>query len=137
MPVCLFASDLHGRVDRYHKLFDAIRADQPAGVFLGGDLLPSALLAAAAGEGSHDEFVRGFIGEHLARLRRDLGRRYPAIFVILGNDDARTEEAAVAEVVAQGLWTFASAPGRVGRVQRVRLRVRPADAVHAQDWERA
>jgi Icc-related predicted phosphoesterase len=137
MPACLFASDLHGRVDRYHKLFDAIRADRPAGVFLGGDLLPSALLAAAAGEGSHDEFVRGFIGEHLARLRRDLGRRYPAIFVILGNDDARAEEAAVTEVAAQGLWTYV----HLRRVEWVGLSVFgyacvPPTPFMLKDWER-
>ena len=30
----------------------------------------------------------------LARLRERLGDRYPAVFVILGNDDARFEEAA-------------------------------------------
>ena len=33
---CLFASDLHGREDRYLKLLAAIRAERPAAVFLGG-----------------------------------------------------------------------------------------------------
>jgi Icc-related predicted phosphoesterase len=109
MPACLFASDLHGRVDRYHKLFDAVRASRPAAVFLGGDLLPSAWLAASASDPADDEFVRGFLGEHLGRLRDDMGPGYPAIFVILGNDDARVEEGAVAEVAARGLWEYAHA----------------------------
>jgi len=39
--LALFASDLHGREDRYLKLLAAIRAERPAAVFLGGDLLPA------------------------------------------------------------------------------------------------
>jgi Icc-related predicted phosphoesterase len=106
MPVCLFATDLHGRLDRYHKLFAVMRAERPAAVFLGGDLLPSALLAEAAGDPVHDAFVRGFLGEHLARLHGELGSDYPAVFVILGNDDARIEEEAVLDVAASGLWEY-------------------------------
>ena len=37
---CLFATDLHGRIDRYEKFFAAIAQERPRAVFLGGDLLP-------------------------------------------------------------------------------------------------
>ncbi len=106
---CLFVSDLHGRQDRYHKLFDAIRSERPSAVFLGGDLLPSALLAAAAGGPAREGFVRGFLGAHLERLRGELGSGYPAVFVILGNDDARIEEEAVLDITRSGLWEYVHA----------------------------
>jgi len=111
MPACLFASDLHGRLDRYVTLLEAIRAEQPAAVFLGGDLLPPALFRLAATTDQADEFVRGFLAERLARLREELGPRYPAIFVILGNDDARAEEEAVLDVAERGLWQYVHAHG--------------------------
>ena len=41
--LCFFVSDLHGRRDRYRKLFREIEAKPPAAVFLGGDLFPSGL----------------------------------------------------------------------------------------------
>jgi len=110
--VCLFASDLHGRRDRYLKLFAAIEAERPAAVFLGGDLLPSGFGIAAQDEtqlAREDEqgFVQGFLAWRLSRLRESLALAYPEIFVILGNDDPRTEEDAVLEVEALGLWRYA------------------------------
>ena len=107
-------SDLHGRKDRYTKLFAAIEAERPGAVFLGGDLLPSgfgiATWPGGDGEAPHEDergFVCGFLAGHLARLRDVLGPAYPAVFVILGNDDARVEEDAVREVEALGLWHYA------------------------------
>ena len=38
-----FVSDLHGRVDRYQKLFDVAARQRPSAILLGGDLLPSGL----------------------------------------------------------------------------------------------
>ena len=40
MPLCFFASDLHGKPPRYEKLLAQIKKDKPAVVLLGGDLLP-------------------------------------------------------------------------------------------------
>lgn len=105
-PLCFFASDLHGRRERYLKLFDAIEAERPAAVFLGGDLLPPGF-GLVAGDGEGDEgFVRGFLERRFARLRDTLGGGYPALFVILGNDDPRAEEAAVVELEERGLLTY-------------------------------
>jgi Icc-related predicted phosphoesterase len=39
MSANFFVSDLHGKKDRYEKLFNKIEAEKPASVFLGGDLL--------------------------------------------------------------------------------------------------
>lgn len=107
MPSCFFASDLHGRIDRYRKLFDQIRTERPAALLLGGDLLPSGLTPAHASDSSHPDFVGDFLARELEALRSDLGGHYPRVFVILGNDDARIEEEAVLEVERRALWEYA------------------------------
>ena len=137
MPACFFVSDLHGRVERYQRLFAAVRCELPAAVFLGGDLLPPGLLAAASGEPPPGAFVRGFLADHLAQLRRDLGARYPAVFVVIGNDDARIDEEAVLVVAAEGLWEYAH--GR--RIEWAGLSVFgyacvPPTPFLLKDWER-
>ena len=106
MNECLFASDLHGHADRWEKLFRAIEETRPAAVFLGGDLLPSAFALAPSATPGHEEFVAGFLAGGFADLRDRLGEQYPKIFLILGNDDGRFEEAAFLEAAAQGLWIY-------------------------------
>ncbi|MBU1636167.1 metallophosphoesterase [bacterium] len=100
---CLFVSDLHGKENRYRKLFTVIRERKPACVFLGGDILPGAMTAT----GSQSDFLTDYIAGELRSLKSELGRQYPRIFMILGNDDgARAEEDAL--VIAQeGLWEYA------------------------------
>ncbi len=108
MPSCFFASDLHGHVDRYEKLFAAVAAERPAAVFLGGDLLPSGFgLAAGSFDPAHEDFINGFLAPELTRLRQDLQEAYPGVFAILGNDDPRVEEAAMLDVGTRGLWHYA------------------------------
>ncbi len=99
MPACFFAADLHGHHDRYDKLLDAIRREGPAAVFLGGDLLPHAATS--------PDFLDGYLLPRLERLRARLGAAYPRVFVILGNDDARIEEAVVQRATAGGVWEYA------------------------------
>jgi uncharacterized protein len=105
-PRCFFASDLHGRTDRYDKLLAAVAAERPAAVFLGGDLLPSGLGLAEATDPDHQDFINGFLAPAFARLQASLGPAYPAVFAILGNDDPRWEEAAMLEVDSRGLWRY-------------------------------
>jgi uncharacterized protein len=101
MPRCFFASDLHGRESRYRTLFDAIAWERPAGVFLGGDLLPS------HGQGSSTvPFVEGFLLAEIAALSQRLGAARPRVFAILGNDDPRTEEAGLVEGERRGLCEY-------------------------------
>lgn len=97
MPACLFASDLHGRLDRYEKLSKALLREKPAALFLGGDLLPHG----RAGT-TEDFLIPGF-----AKLKSDLGKDYPRVFLILGNDDPRREEPGVLEGERRGLWEYA------------------------------
>ena len=93
-------------MDRYRKLFDAIERERPAGVFLGGDLLPSGFGLAGAEHGVED-FVADVLVREFSRLAEDLGHDYPAVFLILGNDDPRVEEARLVEHAGRGLWQYA------------------------------
>jgi Icc-related predicted phosphoesterase len=111
-PLCLFASDLHGRRECYDKLFAAIEAVRPGAVFLGGDLLPSWLDPGASGDGAAPGdaaagFVDGYLARRFSTLRGTLGDAYPAVFAILGNDDPRAEEAGVLDLESRGLWRYA------------------------------
>ncbi len=105
MTACLFATDLHGAATRYAALFAAIRAERPAAVFLGGDLLPSGLGAAVGA--TDGGFVRDVLAPGFARVRRDLGATAPRVFLLLGNDDGRAEEESVLEAAEAGAWEYA------------------------------
>lgn len=134
---CLFASDLHGRVDRYEKLWRAIEAGPPDAVFLGGDLLPSGLAGLVSLDPGHEDFVNDVLARGFARLRDRLGSGYPRVFVILGNDDARVEEAAILDVAARGLWTYAH--DRVvtcGEWRVLGYACVPPTPFRLKDWER-
>jgi len=104
---CLFASDLHGHTERYEKLWAAVQESTPAAVFLGGDLLPSGLMGLVSVDPAHQDFVNGYLARGFEKLRMRLGKRYPEVFLILGNDDGRFEEAAFLDIASTGLWTYA------------------------------
>jgi uncharacterized protein len=99
--ICFFVSDLHGRIARYEKLFIAIEHERPVAVLIGGDLLPHGLAA------PHEDFFADFLFPHLRTLKEKLRADYPRVFVIMGNDDPRCEEAEVLSGEAEGLWEYA------------------------------
>jgi Icc-related predicted phosphoesterase len=128
----LFVSDLHGRQDRYLKLLAAIRAEQPGGVFLGGDLLPWGALGPDAGD-----FLLDWLGPRLATLRDALGPAYPRVLAIFGNDDPRSEERSLAELEERGLLQHVHAR----RVELLGVEVFgyacvPPTPFALKDWER-
>ncbi|HSL20973.1 MAG TPA: metallophosphoesterase [Vicinamibacterales bacterium] len=94
---CFFVSDLHGSAARYARLAERIRAEQPEGVFLGGDLLAHGARGAAG-----DEFLEHELAPLLRQSRSDRTR----VFVILGNDDPGTAERAVLAGERRGDWTY-------------------------------
>src|SRR3990172_2029951 len=85
---CFFASDLHGRLNRYGKLFAAIGSEMPDAAFLGGDLLPH-------GFADPDDFIESTLARSMRALRESLGERFPRVFLILGNDDPRSAETCI------------------------------------------
>ena len=104
--LCFFVSDLHGAADRYRKLFTLVSEERPDAVFLGGDLLPPYMVEWQPEEPGEHDFIRDFLAPGFERLRDDLGEDYSSVFLILGNDDARVEEAAVLDVAARGAWHY-------------------------------
>lgn len=103
---CFFVSDMHGNISRYRKLFGCIREERPEAVFIGGDLMPSPYTSLTAIEFSHKDFINEFLVKELMALKEEMGAHYPTIFIILGNDDARMEEAAMLDAAARGAWTY-------------------------------
>jgi len=131
-----FVSDLHGRVDRYEKLFAAVERDPPAAVFLGGDLLPSGFLLAGTAAPDED-FVTGFLAARFARLRSALGAAYPRVFLILGNDDPRREEEDLKAAEADGIWAYAHARRfALGPYTVLGYACIPPTPFLLKDWER-
>jgi len=106
MPVCFFVSDLHGKVDRYNKLFRKIDEERPSAVFLGGDLLPSGLHSVTHNGKLIHNFVREFLIHSFLELKEKLNDKYPRVYVIMGNDDSCFEEPAFAEAETTGIWEY-------------------------------
>lgn len=106
MPRSFFVSDLHGDQDRYLKLFEIISREKPAAVFIGGDVLPSGLFAFTSNFAEPTYFVEEFFTKHLEQLKQKLGKLYPTIFLIMGNDDARIYESLFLEVEKKELITY-------------------------------
>ncbi|MCD6424463.1 MAG: metallophosphoesterase [Anaerolineales bacterium] len=98
---CFFVSDLHGQISRYESLFTRIREEKPAAVFLGGDLFPH---FAAQGEG---DFLDDFLAKGFLQLKESLGRKYPRVFLIPGNDDSKiSQEDLIRWMVDEGIWEY-------------------------------
>jgi Icc-related predicted phosphoesterase len=100
MPLCFLVSDLHGNRERYTRLFESILRERPAGVFLGGDLLPSV-------DAQASDYVRSFLIEEFKKLRAEMAGAYPRVFVVPGNDDSRAHEPALQEGERADVWEYA------------------------------
>lgn len=136
-PECLFVSDLHGKEDRYEKLWRAIAEDRPAAVFLGGDLFPFALGGYAATGPEYADFVNDYLAPGFGRVRDHLLDAYPAVFLILGNDDPRNEERGILQAGSGSLWTYLhDRRGDLGRHPVYGYACVPPTPFRWKDWER-
>ncbi len=137
MSEAFFVTDLHGSVDRYSRLFRAIRKERPRAVFLGGDLLPSCFRALENDGSMPDDFIQGFLGPALSEIKSAVEDDYPNIFAILGNDDLRAEEAGMHAIEERGLLSYIH--GRKIPMDRWMIYgysyVNPTP-FHLKDWER-
>lgn len=106
MDRCFFVSDIHGSIVRYNKLFEEIQKDKPDIVFLGGDLLPSGLIVNKSIDIEHRDFINDFLINKCVSLKKELKDKYPHIFLILGNDDPRSEEISIIEADMKGFWHY-------------------------------
>lgn len=132
MTRCLFATDLHGHVDRYRKLLAAAERERPAAVLVGGDLL-------AHGFARHEpgDFFGEFLRPCLAELKGRLGEAYPRVLVILGNDDPRREVESLERLAADGLLEHVHMRSvEVGGCRVYGYACVPPTPFALKDWER-
>ncbi len=94
-----FVTDLHGKIERYEKLFRQIEIEKPELVFIGGDLLPH--ISPAYNGVLYKDFIPDYLGKRLQELRASLQEDYPKIFLIFGNDDPRSEEQKILKLEAE------------------------------------
>jgi Icc-related predicted phosphoesterase len=99
-----FVSDLHGKIERWEKLFQQIELYQPELVFIGGDILPR-VPQFHKGIFYHD-FIIDYLKKRLFDLRIKLNSFYPAIYLILGNDDPRSEESKIVQLADESKLFF-------------------------------
>ncbi len=97
-----FVSDLHGKRDRYLKLFDRIISDKPNAVFFGGDLFPSFKEMLK----EENNFFEDFFVPNFENLKQVLKDEYPQVFVILGNDDPKIEESKFKDTKYSEYWNY-------------------------------
>jgi len=106
MSICFFATDLHGNIERYNKLFSQILSEEPEAVFFGGDLLPSGLYALTSDETMVDDFIKDFLIPEFLKLKGKMGNNYPRIFLILGNDDGKINEQDFIDGQQLDIWEY-------------------------------
>lgn len=102
----VFVSDLHGRTDRYEKLFDVLSEERPGVVFIGGDFLPSYLLDISRGSNGRRDFIEDYLIPRFEQLQGSTAEQYPKVFLIFGNDDPGAEESKIEAGMVRGLWQY-------------------------------
>ena len=103
---CFFVSDIHGKIDRYEKLFNEIEKKRPDIVFLGGDLLPSIVAFKELSDIQSKDFVNEYLIKKFLALKANIGDDYPEVYLIMGNDDPRSEEISFLEAENLGIWSY-------------------------------
>jgi Icc-related predicted phosphoesterase len=137
LPACIFVSDLHGDIDRFRKLIHIISTEQPDAVFLGGDLLPSGLATLTSLESEQVEFINDFLIPEFSELKNALGMHYPKVFIILGNDDGRFDEATLIKASRTGLWEYVhSRKCQMGEFAIYGYSFVPPTPFLLKDWEK-
>ena len=135
MPRCLFATDLHGHIDRYNKLFAAMVGERPEAVFLGGDLFPHSSFTTI--RSGHRDFVREYLVPSFRKTQEAMGVDYPDIFLILGNDDPRCQEHDFITASEGGAWHYVHARKLTWRSYPIYgYACVPPTPFSLKDWER-
>ncbi|GAB4292537.1 MAG: metallophosphoesterase [Marinilabiliales bacterium] len=104
MIKCYHVSDLHGKIDRYEKLFELIYNNPPDILFIGGDLLPNPRMILPDGI---NDFVFDYLVSKFEKIKTQLGNKYPKVLIILGNDDPKAREKDFIRIDNDsGLWNY-------------------------------
>jgi len=98
---CLFVSDLHGRLEKYHALFQLVQQETPDAVLFGGDLLPLHVPS----EKPMQQFIKDTILSPIKHVQK-LTSKSTRFFLILGNDDPRVYERLFIDADTKGILTY-------------------------------
>ena len=137
MPLYFFVSDLHGKEDRYFKLFKKIEEEKPSCVFLGGDLLPSGMYNYTNDPDYSDNFVKNILIKGFFKLKKRMKDQFPQVFIILGNDDGRSDESEIIKAESTEIWEYVhNKKSSVGIYTLYGYSYVPPTPFLLKDWER-
>ncbi|MFC2150100.1 metallophosphoesterase [Calditrichota bacterium] len=137
MSLHFFTSDLHGRLDRYNKLFQAIRNERPEVVLLGGDLLPFNNRLSIDKGRDGGSFMQNFLKPELIGLKHDLELAYPTIMIIPGNDDPKMHELELLDLQENGLVIYLHGKNlELNGYRYYGYAFTPPSPYQLKDWER-
>jgi Icc-related predicted phosphoesterase len=137
MANCFFVTDLHGHTDRWEKLFELILAEKPGALFIGGDVLPSALVTKQSAADFYINFVDGFLVPGFLKLKDFLGDNYPQVFIILGNDDGKFVEPKIKDWETGGIWQYVNLrKADFGKHKVYGYSYVPPTPFRLKDWEK-
>jgi len=98
---CLFVSDLHGRLEKYHALFRLVQQETPDAVLFGGDLLPLHVPQNMPME----QFIKDTLFSPIKNIKK-ITRSTTRFFIILGNDDPRIYEHLFIAAETKGILSY-------------------------------
>lgn len=133
MTKVLFVSDLHGNQSKYDCLFEQLFLEKPDALFLGGDLFPPfGQLYDRRGKNFRKLFLNRF-----KRIKEKLGKDYPEVFIILGNDDPIDEEENFLNPKYGGYWNYVNmGKSRLGKYSVYGYSYIPPTPFIIKSWER-
>lgn len=88
------------------SLFDALEHERPDALFLGGDLLPNIRSRGPSAADAQCQFIDEFLRPRFLALRRSPPDAALRVFLILGNDDARSAEPLILAAASEGAWEY-------------------------------
>jgi Icc-related predicted phosphoesterase len=137
MANCFFVTDLHGHTDRWEKLFELILAEKPDALFIGGDVMPSALITKQSAADFYINFIDGFLVPGFLKLKDFLGDNYPQVFMILGNDDGKFVEPKIKDLDNKGIWHYMNfRKADFGKYNVYGYSYVPPTPFRLKDWEK-
>lgn len=137
MANCFFVTDLHGHTDRWEKLFRLISDEKPDALFIGGDIMPSALITKHSVTNVYNDFLDEFLSPGFLKLKVWLADFYPRIFVILGNDDGKFVESKIKDMDSAGIWEYVNfKKSDFGKFNIYGYSYVPPTPFRLKDWER-
>lgn len=137
MTTCYFVSDLHGNKLKYELLIREIIRNKPSFLFLGGDLLPHIRYSEKQKSNVVNPFVKDYLIPLFKNMQKQLGCNYPEVYLILGNDDYKSDIPGFIEGAERDLWKFLNSNSvRFGPYNIYGYSYVPPTPFRLKDWEK-